>query len=110
MIEPYNEDYFYFNHNNENWWEHNIFKDEDFLKFKDMVYWYFDNELSVNNVLIDFICDDNGNDLEYNNAPVARRLDLLICFGYKKGENVSNVATSVMEWLVYNKLMEQPND
>lgn len=108
MIEPYNEDYFYFSKGaEENWWDHQIFKEEEFLKFKDKVYWYFDNELSLNNVLVDFICDDNGNDLVYNGDPVVKRLDLLICFRYKKGDNPSNSALCVKDWLINNNFMEK---
>lgn len=105
MFKEYNEDYFYFSNGNDNWWDHKIFQEEKFLEFKDKVYWYFDNELNIDKLLVELICDDNGNDFEYNGVPVVKRLDLLICFGYKKGHNVSNVATSVMEWLINNNFM-----
>jgi len=107
----YNEDYFYFGKgNNENWWDHEVFQEKGFLKFKDRVYSYFDNELSIEKLLVELICDDNGNDFEYNGAPVEKRLDLLICYGYKKNENVPNVASNVMNWLITKNLMQLTND
>lgn len=105
MIERYNEDYFYFSNKDDNWWEHSIFKQEKFIQFKDKVYWYFDNELNEK-LLVELLCDDDGNDFEYNGVPVAARLDLLIFFGYKSGEGVSNVAVNLMEWLTKNNFIE----